>query len=563
MTLFKLTTAFFFSFNLLLSQTALGTITNVKVKGFDIQGDRLYTINPGTNSSSDNAAYLSIVNLTTNKVVAAGGEYSPTTGGISGYPDHVWVFDSVAVVCHDGGFSFFNVSRDSVNYISNSLFTRSISGAAMHSFKRGKILYAAIQSKGFAVFDMSDPMKPVTLHEKDYGLSGDYPYSIFADDKHVYLSDYNESVVYIHKNGSDYALVGTTPTGAKGARVITHGSTLYIGNGMVYDITDPTTPVVDSNADGINIGSSNGEFRIFDSYALVSSNGYKSSTANDKAHVYKLSTDADGHKDAEKVLSLQDTLPSYDIRVHNEKLYVAFGRDTSGGYIKIFDANQLDKANTAPASFDWISSASDTINISKTNIQSSYTLQWSASNDPDGDLVNYLIYVKIGAYPKEEIYDTTVTTLSIPYQEFLDYAFEGIVGPAVTVRFSAASSDGRDKVDIAGADRVIYINRYDFLSTEEINGPTDFALHDNFPNPFNPSTQIRFDMPITGDVRFTIYNMLGQKVREYQMNSLSAGYHTLTWNATNDIGDAVSAGIYFYQIKTKEFLKTKRMVLLK
>ncbi len=110
---------------------------------------------------------------------------------------------------------------------------------------------------------------------------------------------------------------------------------------------------------------------------------------------------------------------------------------------------------------------------------------------------------------------------------------------------------------------MVYVNRYDYLSTENISTPTDFALHDNFPNPFNPTTQIRFDLPITGDVSFTIFNMLGQKVREYKMNGLSAGYHTLTWNATNSLGDPVSSGIYFYQIQAREFLKTKRMVLLK
>ena len=110
---------------------------------------------------------------------------------------------------------------------------------------------------------------------------------------------------------------------------------------------------------------------------------------------------------------------------------------------------------------------------------------------------------------------------------------------------------------------MVYVNRYDYLSTEDIATPTDFALHDNFPNPFNPTTQIRFDLPIKGDVRFTIYNMLGHKVREYNMKGLSAGYHTLTWNATNNLGSPVSSGIYFYQIQTKELLKTKRMVLLK
>ena len=47
------------------------------------------------------------------------------------------------------------------------------------------------------------------------------------------------------------------------------------------------------------------------------------------------------------------------------------------------------------------------------------------------------------------------------------------------------------------------------------------------------------------------------------MNGMSAGYHSLTWDATNDYGDQVSAGVYFYQLQTKEFVKTRKMILLK
>ena len=217
----------------------------------------------------------------------------------------------------------------------------------------------------------------------------------------------------------------------------------------------------------------------------------------------------------------------------------------------------------APKPFQWVSSATDTINITKVNLQDSYNLQWSESIDVDNDTIDYLIYARVGVYPAEEVYDTTSINFPIPYQEFLDNVFESTPGPGSTVYFNVKATDGIDTMNISGEDRMVYVNRYDYLSTEDIATPTDFALHDNFPNPFNPTTQIRFDLPIKGDVRFTIYNMLGHKVREYNMKGLSAGYHTLTWNATNNLGSPVSSGIYFYQIQTKDILKTKRMVLLK
>jgi|TARA_B110000438_G_scaffold135061_1_gene130633 flagellar hook assembly protein FlgD len=57
--------------------------------------------------------------------------------------------------------------------------------------------------------------------------------------------------------------------------------------------------------------------------------------------------------------------------------------------------------------------------------------------------------------------------------------------------------------------------------------------------------------------------MLGQKVKVFNMQSAPAGYHALKWNATNDYGDPVSAGGYLYQLQAKDFVKTRKMVLLK
>ena len=93
--------------------------------------------------------------------------------------------------------------------------------------------------------------------------------------------------------------------------------------------------------------------------------------------------------------------------------------------------------------------------------------------------------------------------------------------------------------------------------------PLEYTLHENYPNPFNPTTTLRFDLPNISDVNLTIYNMLGQKVKTFNMQNTPAGFHSLIWNATNDYGDPVSAGIYLYQLQAKGFVKTRKMVLLK
>ena len=61
----------------------------------------------------------------------------------------------------------------------------------------------------------------------------------------------------------------------------------------------------------------------------------------------------------------------------------------------------------------------------------------------------------------------------------------------------------------------------------------------------------------------TIYNMLRQRVRTFSMQSMPAGYHSITWDATNDLGVQVGAGVYLYQLQSKNFVKTRKMVLIK
>ena len=93
--------------------------------------------------------------------------------------------------------------------------------------------------------------------------------------------------------------------------------------------------------------------------------------------------------------------------------------------------------------------------------------------------------------------------------------------------------------------------------------PSEFALHDNYPNPFNPITTINYDLPKDAYVNLIIYDIMGREVANLAGREMSAGYQTMTWNARNNAGAPVSAGIYFYQIQTRDFVKTKKMVLLK
>jgi hypothetical protein len=93
--------------------------------------------------------------------------------------------------------------------------------------------------------------------------------------------------------------------------------------------------------------------------------------------------------------------------------------------------------------------------------------------------------------------------------------------------------------------------------------PQAYQLHANMPNPFNPSTQIRFDLPAAGLVELTVYDMLGQKVRALVTAPYGVGSHQVEWNGRNDAGLQVGSGMYFYRIEAGAFVKTQRMLLLK
>jgi hypothetical protein len=97
----------------------------------------------------------------------------------------------------------------------------------------------------------------------------------------------------------------------------------------------------------------------------------------------------------------------------------------------------------------------------------------------------------------------------------------------------------------------------------DVQSPSSFKLYSNYPNPFNPVTTLRYDLPEDGLVNITIYDMMGRVVKTLVNSSQIAGYKSIQWNATNDRNELVSAGLYLYTIQAGEFRQTRKMVLLK
>ena len=144
-----------------------------------------------------------------------------------------------------------------------------------------------------------------------------------------------------------------------------------------------------------------------------------------------------------------------------------------------------------------------------------------------------------------------------------------------------SSNDGKITINIDGAPISTDIElNYQFYSVDgmvgngmmQLRNPEEFKLYQNFPNPFNNQTTIKYDIPSLMvnmvDVEIHIYNTLGQMVRTIDEGDKSAGQFTTIWDGKNDDGETLSSGVYFYQLRAKvdgqsDYNKTMKMVIVR
>jgi hypothetical protein len=91
-----------------------------------------------------------------------------------------------------------------------------------------------------------------------------------------------------------------------------------------------------------------------------------------------------------------------------------------------------------------------------------------------------------------------------------------------------------------------------------------FSVDPNYPNPFNPETIIKEELPTAGIIRLDVYNMLGQKIKTLADQNQVAGVHQIVWDWKNDFGEAVPASwVYLCRMAINDFKATKRMLLIR
>ena len=93
--------------------------------------------------------------------------------------------------------------------------------------------------------------------------------------------------------------------------------------------------------------------------------------------------------------------------------------------------------------------------------------------------------------------------------------------------------------------------------------PLQYNLSQNYPNPFNPSTKISFDLIEGGKSTLIVYNLLGKKINTLMNSSLNPGHHSIEWNGLDYNGQSVASGVYFYELRSGDFVAKKKMLLLR
>ena len=139
--------------------------------------------------------------------------------------------------------------------------------------------------------------------------------------------------------------------------------------------------------------------------------------------------------------------------------------------------------------------------------------------------------------------DSEVTHLDIVWDVFTFDGFDGV-----------ESSNGPWNLTIDGGWA---------LDVDNSTIPEVFALHNNYPNPFNPTTNIGYDIPELSKVTIDIYNIAGNKVKTLVSKEHQPGRYKVQWNATNEFGSPVATGMYIYKIRANGFVSVKKLLLMK
>lgn len=196
-------------------------------------------------------------------------------------------------------------------------------------------------------------------------------------------------------------------------------------------------------------------------------------------------------------------------------------------------------------------------------LSSTFDVEWNAASDTNGNKVGYIYQISPNTeFSGEHLMHISAGTDAGIQINFgiLDTLLADIgvdVGTSDTLYHRVLSTDG--SLQAQSETKVVVMTRGEVTAISEGNEvPDRTSLYANYPNPFNPSTQIQFSLNTTKEVELSVYNVLGKKVATLIDRQINSGRHSVNFDATG-----MSSGVYLYRLKTEEQTLTKKMMLVK
>ncbi len=225
--------------------------------------------------------------------------------------------------------------------------------------------------------------------------------------------------------------------------------------------------------------------------------------------------------------------------------------------------------NNGPLLNDFSISA-DTINTSQESIKVAYQID---AEDSDSYLSSYVLRLIINGglinggemlessnnFDPGQMSSSITDTIEIPIG-----STEGRWNIRIILRddLNYMTNIGPNDLENQNFQNFIYVDNSE-LGQIVNDGPSQYSLNQNHPNPFNPITKLVYVLPRESFVDITVYDLFGNIINNLVHNQKSSGSHSIIWDGTNNQGKSVPAGIYLYRIHTSDFSKTRKMILLK
>jgi hypothetical protein len=227
----------------------------------------------------------------------------------------------------------------------------------------------------------------------------------------------------------------------------------------------------------------------------------------------------------------------------------------SGGF------DVLDKHPPYP--FSLLAPSNETvINITDASIGLNLIAQWEETTDMDNDTINYYLSLRPESNEFEIGLVLEGTTALIPYQTIYDTMFYyGFTDG--TIIWDVAAFDPYDMTWSDNGPWSLSIDVSSLHINSNVSTPNKYTLGQNYPNPFNPVTQFNYILPQQSMVAIVVYDINGREIRSLFDGMKESGQYSISWDALDNYGNPVSAGVYLYHIQTDRFSQSRKMILLK